>query len=56
MAYSSDIDFSTSNMILTIGGQILVIVLLLMLALFGVNPESFPANEVRQILNKKVLK
>jgi hypothetical protein len=46
-------NFSISNMILMVGGQILVIVLLLMIAFFGVAPLSFPANAVRNIVSKR---
>ncbi len=45
-------DFSTSNLILTVGGQILILVFLLMLVFFGTAPLSFPANAVREMINK----
>lgn len=44
-------DFSKSNLILMIGGQILILVLLLMIVLFGTPPLSFPANAVRKMIN-----
>ena len=45
-------DFSTSNLILTVGGQILILVFLLMLVFFGTTPLSFPANAVREMIAK----
>jgi len=45
-------DFSTSNLILTVGGQILILVFLLMLVFFGTAPLSFPANAVKEMINK----
>ncbi len=44
-------DFSKSNLILMVGGQILILVFLLMIVFFGTAPLSFPANAVRNMLN-----
>jgi len=44
-------DFSKSNLILMVGGQILFIVFLLMIVFFGTAPLSFPANAVRSMLS-----
>jgi hypothetical protein len=44
-------DFSKSNLILMVGGQILLIVLALMVVFFGTTPLSFPANAVRKVLS-----
>jgi hypothetical protein len=46
-------DFTKSNLILIVGGQILVLVLLLMIVFFGTEPLSFPADAVRNMLSKK---
>jgi hypothetical protein len=45
-------DFSKSNLILMVGGQILILVLLLMIVFFGVEPLSFPAAAVRNMISK----
>jgi hypothetical protein len=45
-------DFSKSNLILMVGGQILILVFLLMIVFFGTAPLSFPANAVRNMLNR----
>ena len=44
-------DFSTSNLILTVGGQILILVFLLMLVFFGTAPLSFPTKAVKEVIN-----
>lgn len=44
-------DFSKSNLVLMIGGQILFIVFLLMIVFFGTAPLSFPADAVRNMLS-----
>jgi hypothetical protein len=44
-------DFSKSNLILMIGGQVLLIVLALMVVFFGTAPLKFPANAVRSMIN-----
>jgi hypothetical protein len=44
-------DFSKSNLILMVGGQILLLVLALMVVFFGTAPLSFPANAMRSMLN-----
>ena len=43
-------DFSKSNLILMVGGQILLIVFSLMIVFFGTAPLSFPANAVRNMV------
>jgi hypothetical protein len=45
-------DFTKSNLILMVGGQILLLVLALMVVFFGTAPLSFPANAMRNMLNK----
>ena len=45
-------DFSKSNLILMVGGQILLLVFLLMIVYFGTPPLSFPANAVRNMLSR----
>ncbi len=45
-------DFSKSNLILMVGGQILMIVFLLMIVFFGTAPLSFPANAVKNMLSR----
>lgn len=47
----SGYNFQYSDMILSIGGKILLVILLLMLFLFGTAPLSFPANAVRKMFN-----
>jgi hypothetical protein len=49
-------NFSYSNLALMIGGQILLIIILLMIVFFGVSPLSFPANAVRNMLSKNSIK
>ena len=44
-------NFAYSNLALMIGGQVLLIVLLLMIVFFGVAPLSFPANAVRNMVS-----
>jgi Sec-independent protein translocase protein TatA len=44
-------NFQYSNMVLSIGGKILGVILLVMLVLFGTAPLSFPANAVRKMFN-----
>jgi hypothetical protein len=45
-------DFSKSNLILMVGGQILILVFGLMIVFFGTAPLSFPANAMRNMLSK----
>ena len=45
-------DFSKSNLILMVGGQILILVLALMVVFFGTAPLSFPADAMRSMLSK----
>lgn len=49
---SNQYDFSKSNLVLMIGGQILMLVLLLMVVMFGTAPLTFPAQAVRNVLSK----
>lgn len=44
-------DFSKSNLVLMVGGQILILVLLLIIVYFGTSPLSFPANAVKKMIN-----
>ncbi len=44
-------DFTYSNLILMVGGQILFLGLLLMIVFFGVPPLSFPANAVKKMVS-----
>jgi hypothetical protein len=46
-------DFSKSNLILMVGGQILLLVFLLMIVFFGTAPLSFPSDAVRNMLSKR---
>ena len=45
-------DFSKSNMILMIGGQILMLAILLIIVMFGTAPLTFPAQAMRNTLSK----
>ncbi len=45
-------DFTTSNLILMVGGQILILALLLMVVFFGTAPLTFPAQAVRNMIAK----
>ena len=49
---SSQYDFSKSNLVLMIGGQVLLLALLLMIVMFGTAPLTFPAQAVRNALSK----
>jgi hypothetical protein len=44
-------NFQYSDMVLSIGGKLLGVVLIIMLILFGTSPLSFPANAVRKMFN-----
>ena len=46
-------DFSNSNLVLKIGGQILFIVLIIMILTFGVSPQSFPVTNMKKMLANK---
>jgi hypothetical protein len=46
-------NFEKSNFILMIGGQILLLVLVLMVVFFGSAPLTFPAQAVRNMLSKQ---
>jgi hypothetical protein len=43
-------NFSKSNLILKVGGQILLLILMFMILFFGVEPITFPANQVRNMV------
>jgi hypothetical protein len=45
-------DFTMSNLVLMIGGQILILAILLMVVFFGTAPLSFPANAVRNMISR----
>jgi len=45
-------DFSKSNFILMVGGQILLLVLILMVVSFGTGSVSFPAAAVKNMMSK----
>lgn len=49
---SGSYDFSKSNLVLMVGGQLLILVLLLMIVLFGTAPLSFPADAVRNMISR----
>ena len=49
-------DFSKSNLALMVGGQVLLIVFLLMIVFFGTAPLSFPANAVRNMISRNSVK
>ncbi len=51
----SSYNFQYSDMVLSIGGKILFVILLVMIILFGTPPLSFPANAVRSMLSKNSL-
>jgi hypothetical protein len=48
-------DFSKSNLILMVGGQILILVIILMIVFFGTDPIKAPVNTLGKIINKNVL-
>ncbi len=45
-------DFTKSNLVLMVGGQVLLLVLALMVVFFGTAPLSFPADAMRNMLSK----
>ena len=47
-------DFTISNTVLMIGGQILILVLMLMIVFFGVPPLKFPVAAVKNMVTKNV--
>jgi amino acid transporter len=49
-------DFTKSNLVLMIGGQILILAILLMVVFFGTEPLSFPANAVRNMISRNIPK
>jgi hypothetical protein len=50
MSDSDSYNFSICNLILTVGGQLLVLIFLLIISLFGVPEMEFPKNQVKQAL------
>jgi hypothetical protein len=46
-------NFSNSNLVLKIGGQILFIVLIIMVLTFGVSPQTFPVSDMKKMLANK---
>ena len=48
-------DFSKSNLVLMVGGQILILAFLLMVVFFGTAPLSFPAAAVRNMVGRNNL-
>lgn len=56
MSSANTYDFSKSNLILMAGGQILILVFILMIVFFGTEPLFFPAEAVKNMLNKKINK
>lgn len=46
-------EYTTSNLILMIGGQFLALILIILVTLFGVEPLSFPANQVKNYFKGK---
>lgn len=46
-------EYTTSNLILMIGGQLLALILIILVTLFGVEPLSFPANQVKNYFKGK---
>lgn len=46
-------DFSKSNLVLMVGGQILILVFALIIVFFGTAPLTFPANAVRNMISKR---
>jgi len=48
----SEIDFSKSNFILMIGGQILLIVVVLMVICFGKNPKTYNVEKTRAAIKE----
>lgn len=53
MENSQLFDYTTSNLILMIGGQFLVLILIILITLFGVEPLKFPANQVKNYFSEK---
>ena len=47
----SEIDFSKSNFILMIGGQILLIVIVLLVMFFGANPKTYAVEKTRAAID-----
>lgn len=52
---SDTFDYSQSNLILMIGGQILIIVLALLILISGNRPITFPADIVRQMFKARII-
>jgi hypothetical protein len=49
---TSQYNFSKSNLVLMIGGQVLLLAILLMIVMFGTAPLTFPAQAVRNALSR----
>ena len=49
----STYDFTKSNLILMVGGQILILAFLLMIVFFGTAPLTSPIATVQKIINSK---
>jgi hypothetical protein len=47
-------DFSKSNLVLMVGGQILILVILLMIVFFGVEPLKFPSDAVKNMISRNI--
>jgi len=52
---TSDFDYSQSNLILMIGGQILIIVLAILILISGNRPITFPADIVRKMFAARIV-
>ena len=46
-------NFSNSNLVLKIGGQLLFVVLIIMVLTFGITPDSFPVSDMKKMLANK---
>jgi hypothetical protein len=53
MSSDGSYNFEKYNFILMIGGKILLLVLVLMVAFFGSAPLTFPAQAVRNMISKQ---
>ena len=50
----SEIDFSKSNFILMIGGQLLLISIVLLVVFFGANPKTYNVEKTRDMVKKYI--
>ncbi len=48
-------DFSKSNLALMVGGQILILIIILMIVFFGTDPIKAPANTLGKIISKNII-